>query len=116
MITSHVTQAIRLLILSSAVIAAGCTSLQSVSVNGVPAERRRPVEASATNTAFLGLHFDNDFVDGLADRLKAQCPRGKVTGVFTKHETTWYVLVQERHVRVSGYCVYDSAQARRAAP
>ena len=116
MITSNVTQALRLSVLSVAVAAVGCTSLQSVSVNGVPAERRRPVEASATNTALLGIHFDNDFVDGLTDRLKAQCPGGKVTGVYTKHETTWYVIVQERHVRVSGYCVYAAAQARRAAP
>ena len=116
MIHANVTHALGLLILSSAVAAAGCTSLQSVSVNGAPAERRRPVQASATNTALLGIHFDNDFVDGLTARLEAQCPRGKVTGVFTKHETTWYVLVQQRHVRVSGYCVYETAQARRDAP
>jgi hypothetical protein len=113
---SNVTRLIRLSILSIAVGAAGCTSLQSVSVNGVPAERRRPVEASATNTAFLGIHFDNDFTDALTERLKAQCPRGKVTGVFTKYETTWYVLVQEREVRVSGYCVYEAPQAVRTTP
>ena len=116
MITSNVTRAIRLSILNVALATASCTSLQSVSVNGVPADRRRPVEASATNTALLGIHFDNDFIDGLTDRLKAQCPGGKVTGVYTKHETTWYVLVQERHVRVSGFCVYEAALARRATP
>ncbi|HEY6562014.1 MAG TPA: hypothetical protein VI072_32325 [Polyangiaceae bacterium] len=104
------------LVLTCAVAAAGCTSLQSVSVNGVPSERRRPVAASAVNTAFLGLHFDNDFVNGLTDQLRAQCPKGKVAGVFTKHETTWYVLVQERHVRVSGYCVYETAEAQGTAP
>ncbi len=93
---------------------AGCTSLQSVSVNSVPTNRSRPIEASESNTAFLGIHFDNDFVDDLPSRLTAQCPGGKVTGIFTKHESTWYVLVEQREVRVSGYCVYERPSSPRA--
>ena len=91
-----------------------CTSLQSVSVNSVPTNRSRPVEASESNTAFLGIHFDNDFVNDLPSRLTAQCPGGKVTGIFTKHESTWYVLVESREVKVSGYCVYEQPSTPRA--
>ena len=93
---------------------AACTSLQSVSVNSVPTNRSRPVEASESNTAFLGIHFDNEFVDDLPSRLTAQCPGGKVTGIFTKHESTWYVLVESREVKVSGYCVYEPTTPPRA--
>lgn len=91
-----------------------CTSLQSVSVTNIPRERGKPVEASADNPAFLGLHFDNDFADDLPDELRAQCPNGKVTGIYSKYESTWYVLVQNREVTVKGYCVPN--EHRAAAP
>lgn len=83
----------------------GCASLQSVSVTAVPAERTRAVHADASNTAFLGIHFSNSFADGLRDRLREQCPHGKVTGIFTKYETYWVVLVETRTVTATGYCV-----------
>jgi hypothetical protein len=111
------TLSFRLRALCAAACVAGgtaCTSLQSVSVSGVPTNRSRPVAASESNTAFLGIHFDNDFVDDLPDRLKRQCPGGKVTGIFTKHESTWYVLVESREVKVSGYCVYERTSAAPA--
>jgi hypothetical protein len=97
-----------------AVLASGCTSLQSVSVSSVPKDRSRPVFASEDNVAFLGIHFDNEFVDALPDRLREQCPGGKVTGVFTKHESTWYVLVQNREVTITGYCVKGQPGAKVA--
>ena len=43
----------------------GCTSLQSVSVTQIPSDRSRQVRAEVTNTALLGIHFDNDFLDDL---------------------------------------------------
>jgi hypothetical protein len=92
----------------------GCASLQSVSVTNIPSERSRPVEAPADNVAFLGLHFDNDFADDLPDELRAQCPNGKVTGIYSKYESTWYVLVQNRSVTAKGYCVPNERPA--AAP
>lgn len=82
-----------------------CTSLQSLSVTNIPRERGKPVEATANNPAFLGIHFDNDFADDLPDELRAQCPNGKVTGIYSKYESTWYVLVQNRSVTAKGYCV-----------
>jgi hypothetical protein len=94
----------------------GCASLQSVSVTNIPRERGRPVEASADNPAFLGLHFDNDFADELPDELRKQCPDGNVTGIYAKYESTWYVLVQNRSVTVHGYCVKGEDNSARAVP
>ena len=95
------------------VAATGCASLQSVSVTAVPSERSHKVQADANNTAFLGIHFDNDFADGLREDLRRQCPHGRVTGIFTKYETYWVVLVETRTVTATGYCV-DSADVRDA--
>jgi hypothetical protein len=89
--------------------AIGCASLQSVSVTNIPRERGKPVTATADNVAFLGLHFSNDFADGLQDDLRSQCPDGKVTGIYSKYESKWYVLVQNRSVTASGYCVPGDA-------
>jgi hypothetical protein len=94
--------------------ASGCASLQSVSVTNIPMERGRPVKATANNVAFLGLHFSNGFADGLQDDLRRQCPNGKVTGLYSKYESKWYVLVQNRSVTASGYCV--PGQASPPAP
>jgi len=86
---------------------AGCTSLQSVSVTQVPADRGRPVRAEVSNTAFLGIHFDNDFLNDLTPQLLAQCPHGRITGLLTKQESSLYVIVATRRVIATGYCVFD---------
>ncbi|MES1179096.1 MAG: hypothetical protein ABUL62_32580 [Myxococcales bacterium] len=88
-------------------VCAGCASLQSVSVTNIPRapERARPIEAKENNVAFLGIHFDNDFADAVPEALRAQCPNGKVTGIYSKYETKWYVLVENRSVTAHGYCV-----------
>lgn len=95
-------------------MSSGCASLESVSVTNIPSERGRPVEASADNPAFLGIHFSNGFADELPDQLRRQCPSGKVTGIYSKYESTWYVLVQNRSVVVKGYCVAGDGPRRKA--
>ena len=95
--------------------ATACTSLQSVSVNSVPTDRTRPVEASEDNTALFGIHFDNDFVNELPARLRNQCRGGKVTGIFTKQESYWYVIVGRRKVTVKGYCTIPEREPEVAA-
>lgn len=82
-----------------------CASLQSISVTEVPLERDKRVYAERDNLAFLGIHFDNSFADGLRKELYEQCPHGRVTGIFTKYEVYWYVLFQRRQVSATGYCV-----------
>ena len=89
----------------------GCTSLQSVSMTQIPSDRSRPLRAEVTNTAFLGIHFSNDFVEPLTGDLMRQCPRGRVTGLLTKQESSLYVVVQVRRVIATGYCVYDAPPA-----
>jgi hypothetical protein len=48
-----------------------CTSLQSVSLTQIPADRSRPVKAEVSNTAFLGIHYNNDFVSSLTPQLRS---------------------------------------------
>ena len=93
-----------------------CTALQSVSVTQIPTDRSRPVRAEVTNTALLGIHFDNDFLEDLTPDLLRQCPHGRITGILTKQESSLYVVVATRRVIATGFCVYDSpAQAPVAA-
>jgi hypothetical protein len=99
---------LRLPALFAVPLLAACTSLQSVSVTQIPGDRSRPLHAEVSNTALLGIHFDNDFVDELARDLMRQCPRGRVTGLLTKQESSLYVVVQTRRVIATGYCVYDA--------
>ena len=94
-----------IIIASALWFAAGCASLQSVSMSNIPRERGRPIQATENNVAFLGIHFDNSFADAVPDRLRRQCPNGKVTGIYAKYESTWYVLVQNRSVTAKAYCV-----------
>jgi hypothetical protein len=96
-------------------VAAGCTSLQSVSVTQIPGDRSRPVRAEVSNTALFGIHFDNDFLEDLTPQLFAQCPHGRITGLLTKQENSVYVIVSTRRVIATGYCVFD-APATAATP
>lgn len=82
----------------------GCASLRSVSFTQMPKDRSHPVSASSESWGVLGLFSSNDFVDELSSRLKDQCPDGRVTGIFTKHENIEYFVVLKRVVRASGYC------------
>jgi hypothetical protein len=91
---------------------AGCTSLQSVSITQIPSDRSRPLHAEVSNTALLGIHFSNDFIEPLTGDLMRQCPRGRVTGILTKQESSVYVVVQVRRVIATGYCVYDAPPAQ----
>jgi hypothetical protein len=106
---------IRLLALAALPVVTGCTSLQSLSVTQVPTDRSRQVHAEVSNTALLGIHFDNDFVDELLPQLMAQCPSGRITGLLTKQESSLYVIVATRRVIATGYCVHDAPRAQDAA-
>lgn len=104
-------------VLSAALFSAmGCASLQSVSLTSIPRDRGRPIQATENNLAFLGIHFDNDFADEVPDELRRQCPNGKVTGIYAKYESTWYVLLQNRSVTAKAYCVTGPQTAAGASP
>ena len=80
------------------IFTSACASVQSVSLTSIPADRKKPVQAQATKTIFLGFNFDNDFVDQLTPNLEKQCPEGKVAGLLTKDESInyfFYIVVSE---------------------
>ena len=82
----------------------GCVGLNTVSMTQIPAERENKITTAASSWNFIGINFSNAFVDEAIDNLKAQCPIGKIEGVYTKHQTTGYLLVFKREVIVSAYC------------
>jgi len=82
----------------------GCVGLNSVSMTQVPKNKGQPVEVNAHDWVFLNFTTQNDFADRAVDNLKEQCVGGKISGVYTKHQTTSYLLVFKREVIVSGYC------------
>ncbi len=84
-----------------------CASIQSVSLTQIPKERKKVVETTASRFIFLGLNFNNDYINQLTDDLKAQCQGGVVSGILTKDETYNYFLglAITRQVTAKGYCV-----------
>ncbi|KGJ93968.1 hypothetical protein [Colwellia psychrerythraea] len=82
----------------------GCVGLNTVSMTQVPAERENIISTNSSSWNLIGINFSNAFVDEAIGNLKAQCPTGKIEGVYTKHQTTGYVLVFKREVIVSAYC------------
>lgn len=103
------------LITISALLSAGCASINSLSLTPIPANRSNKVEVVKSKVIILGFNFDNDFVDQINDDLKAKCPAGKVSGILTKDENINYFLyfVWKKQVSVTGYCVNEVASTRR---
>lgn len=84
-----------------------CHSINSVSLTQIPPQRNKEVKAEVSRFIFLGLNFDNDYVDPLVEKLKSQCEGGMIRGILTKDETVDYflMLLYTRRVTASGYCV-----------
>ena len=82
----------------------GCVGLNSVSMTQIPKDKGQLVEANAHDWVFMNFTTQNDFADNAVTELKQQCVGGKISGVYTKHQTTSYVLIFKREVIVSGYC------------
>lgn len=85
----------------------GCASINSVSLTSIPAGRGREINAKGSRLIFLGLNFNNDFVDEMTDDLKRQCEGGQVKGILTKDETIQYFLffLYQRRVTATAYCL-----------
>lgn len=100
-----------------AVTAVGCASVNSVSLTPIPKERNKVVRAQASKMIFLGFNFDNDFIDGVVNDLKNQCPNGKVTGLLTKDQNINYFLyfVWKKQVDVTGYCVSSNSTSKQSS-
>jgi hypothetical protein len=93
-----------LLSLLFALSLSGCVGLNTVSMTQVPAERDNKITTNTSSWNFIGINFSNAFADEAIDKLKAQCTSGKIEGVYTKHQTTSYLLIFKREIIVSAYC------------
>lgn len=82
----------------------GCVSLKSVSLSSIPKNRSNPIEAEVSRFVFLGLSFENNFVNELTDDLKNQCQGGVISGVLTKHETKFWLIGHTDRVVANAYC------------
>lgn len=102
-----------LMMLGLAVGLTGCSHLASVSTTTVPKDRSKPVEVEADRLMIFLVNFDNDYVDGLTQKLAAQCPGGRVEGVLTKMENVTYFPLIAHSVKVTarGYCVQGGSHA-----
>lgn len=93
------------LLLSMSILAlSGCVGLNTVSLTPIPAKKDTEITATSSSWNFIGINFSNAFVDQAVDDLKAQCPGGKIEGVYTKHQTTAYVLFFKREIVATAYC------------
>ena len=90
----------------SMLLLSACTSLHTVSLTSIPAQRSNKVTAEVSKTIILGFNFDNDFVDDLENQLKNKCPNGIISGILTKDEIVDYFImfVWKHHVVATGYC------------
>ena len=93
------------IVLISILVFSSCASLKSISITQIPLERSRIVTAEVHDWVVLGFKFNNDFIDGLHDKLHKQCPNGKVEGIVTKHVGYRYFIVYKRQVTVRAFCV-----------
>ena len=82
-----------------------CATLRSVSLTQIPAERSKKVQASVDKFVFLGLSFDNDYVDQLHAKLKSKCDGGQIKGILTKDELFHYFIAHKEVITATGYCV-----------
>jgi hypothetical protein len=104
-----------------AVCLVGCVHMSAVSTTSIPADRRKPVEATGYRFLFLLINFDNNYVDELTQDLANQCKNGRVEGILTKQEDIMYFPLFAHAVQVSatGYCVVGTPPApvhEQAAP
>ena len=103
----------KIVLCMSLLFLASCASVNSLSLTPIPAKRDKKVEAQVSKFIFLGLNFNNDFVDPLTEQLKEQCPNGMVTGILTKDEAISYILAHTRKVTATGYCEQSGAGIKR---
>ena len=103
-------------LLLAALLSTACASLHSVSYTSVPADRSHPVEQEESAWGFLGIFFSNSFVDEVHDGLRKQCPGGRISGIATKFESHWYLIVVSRTVEAKGFCEQPGGAAVPAVP
>lgn len=103
-------------LLTYSLLNSACTSLNSVSLTSIPAQKGNEVRAERSRLIFLAFNFNNDFVDEMTEDLRAQCPNGQIQGLLTKDETVMYFgfIVYRRRVVAEGFCQTPGALRQRS--
>ena len=91
-------------------LAAGCTTLDSYTVNPVPAKkhRKRKVYSEASGYSVFFIPFGTSFVEDAHGSLARQCRGGRIQGVTAKYDRTSYFFVGKYTVRMTGFCLQRS--------
>ena len=98
----------KILLLALMLFSTGCANLQSVSFTQVPENRNKKIKVEESSWGILAIFFTNSFVDTIPEKLRQQCPTGKITGVYTKYHSRYYILWLTRYVEVEAFCVNES--------
>ena len=96
------------LVITALGLSTSCATLSSVSLTQIPKVRTNKVMADSSRWIFLGLNFDNDYVEKVTADLRSQCPNGKVTGILTKFMTRTYLILWKNTIQAQGYCIKGS--------
>lgn len=83
----------------------GCAQLKSVSMSQVPANRSNKIQSEGFSWGIFGIYFSNSFVDDAIEDLRDKCPKGKISGVYTKYEGRSYFFWSTRTVEARAYCI-----------
>jgi hypothetical protein len=51
--------------------------------------------------------YDEGYADALFEALRAECPRGQISGLMSVRETAQYPVVSGEIVKVTGYCLEE---------
>ena len=93
----------------AAALLVGCThSVHQVSVSVAEVSRGaqvRRVVAETKQYIVLYITDNTDFVDEARRELLAQCPRGELVAVETRHSTSHGFLSFDNEVRMTAWCV-----------
>ena len=98
------------LMLLAGAILSGCASLHSVSVTRVPQDRHAPIQSESSGWGLFGIYFNNDFVNEAVEKLDAQCPNGKISGIMTKYSSKFYFFWTTRTIDATGYCLAGNSK------
>lgn len=97
---------------------AGCThSVHQVALGGFddvpPSARLHPIEVVADQEVFIA-SGNTDFADEAMQQLAAKCPHGRIVGISARHSTSLGFLAYTNKLRVTGYCVEETAGEQTA--
>lgn len=87
-------------------VLSGCAhSVHQYSVNSSDSRTGRLVTANSEQFVVLGFVSDTKYVDQAFDRLKSQCPNGRIDGINTRYSTSLGFFSWTNKILMRGYCL-----------